>query len=239
VGGHPPKLLVFPPILAVVAMVLLLGLHLPLWRNARLPVITLLTKPQTVCLDPGHGGVDPGATNQNITERDINLTVALQVRELLERQGYRVFMTRTTNDSSLSNHDRYTYCNQRHATIMVSIHHNFFDDTSTDYDTALYYKDADQALATSVLGATSAKLGLTNDGITQFDDGVLSESNMPAALSEAFFVTDDDEYAKLTQPGSSRLGDEAQGIATGIMNYFAPAQKPAPNINHSSSVIHN
>ena len=190
------------------------------------------TKPQTVCLDPGHGGQDPGATNGNITERDINLIVAQKVRSSLESQGYRVFMTRTTNDPTLSNHDRYTYCNSQHATIMVAIHHNFYTDDTVDYDTALFYKDSDQALATSILNATATKLNITNDGIAQFDDGVLSESTMPAALSEAFFMTDTDEYNQLTAPNSPRLSDEAAGITTGIMNYFTqPKQAPAINAN--------
>ena len=185
------------------------------------------TKPQTVCLDPGHGGSDPGASNNNITERDINLTVALGVRDLLQSQGYKVYMTRTTNDPTLSNADRYHYCNNQKATIMVSIHHNYFTDTSVDYDSSLYYKPQDLALATSIVAATSSKLGLSNNGVASFQDGVLSESNMPASLSEGFFITNDAEYAKLTAPGSTRLTDEAAGIDAGIIGYFANPSPPA------------
>src|SRR5262249_3187700 len=152
--------------------------------------------------DPGHGGSDPGAQNRGLNESDLNLTVALQVRDLLQNQGYQVFMTRTANDSgvtpahpTLTNHARYAFCNQQPASILVSIHQNLFSDPSVDYDTALFYKDADQALAASILKVTAPKLGLTNDGLMQFEDGVLSESNMPAALSEGFFITSDAEYA--------------------------------------------
>jgi N-acetylmuramoyl-L-alanine amidase len=187
------------------------------------------TKPQTICLDPGHGGADPGAVERKITERDINLTVALQVRKLLEAQGYGVFMTRTTNDPSLVNADRYNYCNQKHATILVSIHHNFFSDASVDHDTALYFKPTDLSLATSLVDATSTQLGLLNNGIAQFEDGVLSKSTMPAALSEGFFLTSSTEYDALRAPGSTRLADEAAGIAKGIVNYFTapPSSTPA------------
>lgn len=197
------------------------------------------SKTQTVCLDPGHGGDDPGASTSSgdITERDINLTVALQVKQSLEESGYQVYMTRTTNDVTLSNHDRYTYCNTLHTSIMVSIHHNYFADDQVDYATALFYKDSDQALASSILSATATKLGITNDDIAQFEDGVLSESTMPAALSEGFFITNADEYAQLTAPGSTRLNEEASGITTGIINYLTEPKKNRPTINTNPQVI--
>lgn len=197
------------------------------------------TKPQTVCLDPGHGGTDPGAPSNDgtISERDINLVVAQQVEKNLEAAGYRVYMTRTNNNQTLSNHDRYTYCNQQHATIMVSIHHNDFEDSSVDYATALFYKDQDQALATSILNSVATKLHIQNDGIAKFDDGVLSESTMPAALSEGFFITSDDEYNKLTAAGSTRLRDEADAITAGIINYFTEPASKRSAINSNPQVI--
>jgi N-acetylmuramoyl-L-alanine amidase len=197
------------------------------------------TKPQTICLDPGHGGDDPGATTSDgtITERDINLQVAQQVEQSLQTAGYKVYMTRTTNDETLSNHDRYTYCNNQHATIMVSIHHNDYSDSTVDYSTALFYKDQDQALASSILDSVSSKLQTTNDNIAQFEDGVLSESTMPAALSEGFFITSDNEYAQLTAANSTRLSDEAAGITTGIMNYFTKPKASQPAINANPQVI--
>ncbi len=199
----------------------------------------LFSKSQTVCLDPGHGGDDPGAPSNDgsISERDINLTVAQRVQKTLEAEGYQVFMTRTTNDVTLSNHDRYTYCNTQHATIMVSIHHNDFQDSTVDYSTALFYKDKDQALATSILNSVAGKLNLQNDGIAQFDDGVLSESTMPAALSEGFFITSDSEYDLLTASGSSRLNDEADAIASGIVTYFTEPAAQRSVINPNPQTI--
>lgn len=187
---------------------------------------------ETVCVDPGHGGDDPGAVNNNINERDINLIVANQVKTLLNQAGYEVFMTRTTNDDTFSNNDRYTFCNTKNATIMVSIHHNFFNDSTIDYSTALYFKTVDQPLAQDILDATATKLNTTNDGISQFEDGVLSKSTMPAALSEAFFITNSSEYRSIVASSSSRLTDEAQGIVNGIIAYFTA---PAPTITESTN----
>jgi N-acetylmuramoyl-L-alanine amidase len=50
----------------------------------------------TVVLDPGHGGIDPGAVGY-VTEKTTTLDVALKVRTLLQAQGVNVIMFRTTD----------------------------------------------------------------------------------------------------------------------------------------------
>lgn len=184
------------------------------------------TKKQTVCLDAGHGGIDGGALAVGKTEAEINLNVANAVKNLLEADGYQVFMTRA-KDESLSNTDRYTFCNAKKASILVSIHQNFFDDPTVDFSTALYFKESDVGLAASLVNAVSSKLTLKNNGIAGFEDGILSRSNMPAALAEGFFMTNTKEKTKLKNDESGLISNEAQGIFSGITNYFGDQnQKP-------------
>ena len=218
---------------------LVLGSGLPHANHASAAPAKQYAKSQTVCLDPGHGGSDPGALSSDgsISERDINLIVADRVETNLENKGYQVFMTRTSNVPTLSNHDRYTYCNKMHATILLSIHHNFYSDSSVDYSAALFYKDQDQTLATSVLNSVATDLNLQNDNISQFDDGVLSESNMPAALSEGLFISSDAEYSLLTATGSTRLKKEADAITKGIINYFTKPSSQQSVINKNPQQI--
>ena len=53
----------------------------------------------TVIVDAGHGGMDGGATAQDGTvEKDINLSIALKLRDMLDTAGYNVIMTRETDD---------------------------------------------------------------------------------------------------------------------------------------------
>ncbi|SES89071.1 N-acetylmuramoyl-L-alanine amidase [Anaerobranca gottschalkii] len=47
-----------------------------------------------VAVDPGHGGYDPGTTVENVKEKDINLEIALKVKEVLLINGFSVVMTR-------------------------------------------------------------------------------------------------------------------------------------------------
>ncbi len=243
VSAPKPHRKLHPIKLGLALAIILVGYNIlspkPSHAGNQRPKAPLYSKSQTVCLDPGHGGVDPGATSADgtIVERDINLQVALSVRQTLNSQGYQVFMTRTDNDAALTNGDRYDFCNSKKATVLVSIHHNVFSDDSVDYDTDLFYKPTDQGLATSIVNATSAKLNIQNNGVAQFDDGVLSESNMPAAVSEAFFITSSAEYNILTQSNSTRLDDEAQGIATGIINYLKDPKAADANVMPGAPVL--
>lgn len=54
-------------------------------------------RPHLIAIDPGHGGSDSGAPNPTVKllEKDVTLDVAKRLRTLLEKKGYRVFMTRT------------------------------------------------------------------------------------------------------------------------------------------------
>jgi N-acetylmuramoyl-L-alanine amidase len=80
---------------------------------------------QTIVIDPGHGGKDPGARGQRGTEeKDITLKVALKLRDLLSKQpGVRVLMTRE-RDQFVELEDRAKFANERGADLFVSIHVN-------------------------------------------------------------------------------------------------------------------
>ncbi len=89
------------------------------------PVVTNPTKQrrsvQTVVLDPGHGGIDTGATVDGEHEKDINLKLALVLRERLEGAGFRVVLTRW-DDSTVSLDERVRIANQELGAVFLSLH---------------------------------------------------------------------------------------------------------------------
>ncbi len=94
-------------------------------QNA-LPTTTLSQEPAhtgvTIVLDPAHGGADTGARGENgILEKDIVLAYARMAKSDLERQGYRVVMTRN-DDSDPSFDDRAAVANAYRDALFVSFH---------------------------------------------------------------------------------------------------------------------
>lgn len=75
-----------------------------------------------VVLDPGHGGIDPGAERDGIAEKDLMLTFARELRELLLRGGgFEVTMTRDT-DHFVSLERRISLAHQAGADVFISLH---------------------------------------------------------------------------------------------------------------------
>lgn len=75
-----------------------------------------------IVLNPAHGGTDTGARGQNAAmEKDLVLQMARGVKAELERQGFRVVMTRN-DDSNPSYDDRAAMANAHNDAIFVSLH---------------------------------------------------------------------------------------------------------------------
>jgi len=196
-----------------------------------------------VVLDPGHGGNDPGAVNNTygLTEKEQTLDVANRLKILLEGDGCTVYMTRTSNQQTLSNNDRYTYANTTGANILVSIHMNSSTDKTIDYTTTLFGKwRKDKELAYSVFGdrvnppsyglrtlsAINGK-GTTWGAIATKDpysyaSGVLLKSNMPATIAETVFISNDREGQLLSDGSGVRQQQIAEALRSGIEHYLAP-----------------
>lgn len=78
---------------------------------------------RTVVIDPGHGGRDPGASGRGLREKDVTLSVALDLRDRLRARGFDVRMTRET-DRTVSLEERTAMAEGVGADVFVSIHAN-------------------------------------------------------------------------------------------------------------------
>jgi len=178
---------------------------------------------ESVCIDPGHGGTQPGTISPNgeIEESDLNLEVALELERLLDDNGYTVALTRDT-DVTLSNNDRYTFCNeQTDATTLISIHHNGSTNQSVDYSLGLYHNGSNRELAAVVTDAVASEFDNPNAGTDRFPSGVLIKSDMPSMMSEGYFLTNTDRQAELTTDRDGMVLREAQALYDGIATYYA------------------
>lgn len=174
----------------------------------------------TVVLDSGHGGVDVGANDGSLYEKDIVLSAALYAGAALENDGIRVIYTRTT-DVALDD-DKATDLKMRaqmsatyHANVFVSIHVNDYDGNSQPSGFEIYVKDEQsEALATSI-GEYIEDLNYSkNRGVIDGSDlAVLRYNTVPSVLIELGYIKGADAtYLK----DSQKLESLGEAIAEGI-----------------------
>jgi len=79
---------------------------------------------QRIVIDPGHGGRDPGAISPwGLKEKDINLSIAKYLYNILRKEGFRVYLTRNS-DYFLSLKERVKFARRKKADLFISIHAN-------------------------------------------------------------------------------------------------------------------
>lgn len=99
-----------------------------------------------VVLDPGHGGVDPGAKSANgVQEKDVVLAFAKRLRKKLEASDrYHVFMTRD-GDTFLPLKERVEYAREKGAGLFISLHADYFPAEIDDARGATVFTLSEQA----------------------------------------------------------------------------------------------
>jgi N-acetylmuramoyl-L-alanine amidase len=183
--------------------------------------------PPLICVDPGHGGSDPGATGTvtGTPEKTINLSMGLFLADRLRANGFRVLMTRTT-DVTLNLHDRPAVANAAGASLFISVHNNWYSNPAA-YGTETYYKGTTETwdpegklLAQTVQRNLLSALGSLDHGAKTHPNKlvVLNETNMTAILTEAGFLSNAAEEAKLLTTSYQQA--YAQGACAGIMEYL-------------------
>lgn len=170
-----------------------------------------------VVLDPGHGGEDPGAVAGDVYEKNINLAIALMVRDNLSGQeGVTVSMTRD-DDSFPSLTERAEFANKENADLFVSIHANALDDDTYSGLFTFYHADkrTSAKAAELIQNAASSESGAINRGVRTENYVVLRETDMPAVLVETGFMTCPEELALLID--AEYQAKIAKGISDGIL----------------------
>ena len=89
----------------------------------RKPATRASDRKPVVAIDPGHGGVDPGAIGvSGVKEKDITLAISRELKKALEQSGrYKVLLTRT-RDVSLGLRQRIARSRRAAADIFISLH---------------------------------------------------------------------------------------------------------------------
>jgi N-acetylmuramoyl-L-alanine amidase len=207
--------------------------------------VIAVAPPALICLDPGHGTlpavgrqmepIGPGASQLKIKdgggtagEAPVALAIALRTRALLERDGYRVAMTRTGRTYAGGNIDRARFCNVRHAALMIRIHADGAADSSLNGIKTLVpalhagwtddIYEASVRAARKVQAAVAHQTGARNLGLVQRSDLTgFNWANVPAILVECGFMTNPNERRLLQT--SAYEWKVARGLTAGAAEF--------------------
>lgn len=224
----------------IISIGLVLGLAISIgyfkYANSAVQTLGLATASRTIIIDPGHGGFDPGKEGvTGVHEKEINLKIALKLRDYLEQSGAYVIMTRT-EDVDLDGDDtkqikksdmvnRSNKVNSAEGDIMVSIHQNSFPQASVKGGQVFFHRDSQegQVLGKHIQKAMCLYADNENKRVAKHnaDYYILRTSKIPAVIVECGFLTNPEEERKLnTDQYQEKI---AWAIYLGIIEYFQEA----------------
>ena len=186
----------------------------------------------TIIIDAGHGGPDPGKVSESGTlEKDINLNIALHLKELLENQDMNVIMIREedkdlatdTNKRKLSDiKERVNIMENSNADMVISIHQNSYPDPSVYGAQCFYPSNSEEGkkLATIIQNQIITSTNQTKIREIKSNDDyyLLKHSPIPIVIVECGFLTNPEEETLLLAEEYQRK--MAWSIHLGILQYF-------------------
>jgi len=168
-----------------------------------------------IVIDPGHGGEDPGAVANGMQEKELNLNIALEMKNLLDKAGLSVLLTRE-QDETLSLGKRVAIANNEKASLFLSVHCNASTNPLANGLEVFHYPQSSSGkkFATS-LSESLLLLGRKMRGVSEEKFYVLKHSHMPACLVECGFITNPEEGVWI----KSHISEIAEALAQGIRNW--------------------
>jgi N-acetylmuramoyl-L-alanine amidase len=188
-----------------------------------------------ICIDPGHGGYDPGAIGPSgLKESHVTLSIALKLREKLQLQGIQVVMTREWDTALGDNinadlNNRVQFANRNNSDYFISVHCNSSVNHSSKGTETYCYKFGGngEKLARAIQSKLIGVTGLTNRGVKEGNFAVLRNTVMPAVLIETAFISNPAEEGRLAD--DSWRDKSAEAIAVGVCNYLGIEYKKEVN----------
>jgi N-acetylmuramoyl-L-alanine amidase len=181
-----------------------------------------------IIVDAGHGAFsedgyyDTGAIGPTgLLESMVNLKIALRLKDLLEKNGAKVILTREKEQdkNSPTLEKRVEDANTSGADLFISIHQNASVDQSACGTEVYYYNDISSPIAQFILDTICSKIGLVSRGVKKRGFAVTHDITvMPSILVECAFISNPAEEKLLGSDSFINL--IAEGLLTGIEKFF-------------------
>lgn len=172
-----------------------------------------------ITLDPGHGGKDSGAVGINGSkEKDNTLSQSLILKNYLEKQGFKVYLTRS-KDEFIDLNTRKNIADNYQSDLLISIHNNSFADSNANGIESWNYPNSISGRKASeyIHGELIKETNLLNRGNKETKSIVLT-GNSVAVLVGLGFISNEIESKLLANRGYQNI--VASAITKGVCKYF-------------------
>jgi N-acetylmuramoyl-L-alanine amidase len=141
-----------------------------------------------IVIDPGHGGHDPGATGNGVSEAELVLDVAQRLEKLLQKQpGIEVVLTRRTDDF-VALPERTAIANREAADLFLSIHANASEDGTARGVETYFLNFANNLSAASVAARENAASGQAMAALPDFVKAIALNNKLDESRDFATYV---------------------------------------------------
>ena len=170
---------------------------------------------RVVVIDAGHGASDPGTAVDDAVESEIDLRLALLLKDKLNEKGIGVCLTRSGSDENPAGEVRHAMAAEAGADAYVSIHCNGDPRTRTSFGSVVRYSDKGNELAQCI-----AKHAADNDEqcLDNEHGGVLPEGDIPAVMYLPGYLTNKADADRLMD--DDKLAETADKLCEGLEEYF-------------------
>jgi stage II sporulation protein D len=175
-------------------------------------------KNKKIVIDPGHGGSDYGNKLETTYEKDVNLTIALELADKLRALGADAIMTRT-NNIDIPTVDRVECINTSRPGFFISIHQNGFMLQGINGVEAYCYEGDTMAheIALYITESISSEMNIKNRGVKVGDYYLLRETKVSGLILECMYMTGCLDSKKYIEDNYSII---ANAIFKGICKFY-------------------
>ena len=198
------------------------------------PITALADK--VVLIDAGHGGFDAGASGNGVKEKDVNLGVALKLKDCINDMGGKAILTRDSDTSTADDNRkdgstakasdlkrRKNMVDECNADLMISIHMNKFEQSEYWGAQVFYAENSEESkrLGETIQAALPKVLGDNNERVAKKSNGqiyILKNVKVPTVIVECGFLSNPAEAKKLADDEYQKK--LARAICVGVEDFY-------------------
>lgn len=203
-------------------------------------IVNALNNNPAVIVDAGHGGEDGGAIaiDGETLEKDLNLSIAIKLSDMLKKNNISTFMIRSKDESIYKKDDhkktlrkkkiedlknRVTIANSNNKNILISIHQNKFTDESLTGMQIFYSGNNEHSVTLANFIKDELEKNISQANFRENKKAnkeiyLLRNTKVPAIIIECGFISNKEELKKLTS--EDYQNKIAQCIFAGIKNFL-------------------